>query len=72
MAAVDIVSEKVGKIDRWESPTNYDSQKNFFDRSAVETVIELVLKSRSTSVMIIKSAISVGYTEKVRAKYNTD
>lgn len=53
-------------------PTNYDSQKNFFDCSAVEHVIELVLKSRSTATMIIKSTIPVGYTESARKKYNTD
>lgn len=111
--AVDIVPEKVEKINNWNSPiqddyiekfmsehkernldltatidgasaystadfviiaapTNYDPQKNFFDCSAVEAVIDLVLKSSDTAVMIIKSTISVGYTEKVRAKFNTD
>ena len=54
------------------APTNYDPQKNFFDCSAVESVIELVLESSPTATMIIKSTIPVGYTEKVRAKYNTD
>lgn len=54
------------------APTNYDPQKNFFDCSAVESVIELVLASSDDAVMIIKSTIPVGYTEKVRAKYNTD
>ena len=53
------------------APTNYDSQKNFFDCSAVEAVIELVLKSNPDALMIIKSTIPVGYTESVRAKYNT-
>lgn len=53
------------------APTNYDSQKNFFDCSAVETVIELVLKVNSNAMMVIKSTIPVGYTESVRAKYNT-
>ena len=53
------------------APTNYDSQKNFFDCSAVETVIELVLKVNPDAMMIIKSTIPVGYTESVRAKYNT-
>lgn len=53
------------------APTNYDSQKNFFDCSAVESVIELVLKVNPNAMMIIKSTIPVGYTESVRAKYNT-
>ena len=113
VTAVDIVPEKVEKINNWKSPiqddyierfmaeheerkldltatidgvsayssadyviiaapTNYDPQKNFFDCSAVEAVIDLVLKSSDTAVMIIKSTIPVGYTEKVRAKFNTD
>ena len=54
------------------APTNYDPQKNFFDCSAVEAVIDLVLKSSDTAVMIIKSTIPVGYTESVRKKFNTD
>ena len=54
------------------APTNYDPQKNFFDCSAVESVIELVMASSDDAVMIIKSTIPVGYTEKVRAKYQTD
>ena len=54
------------------APTNYDPQKNYFDCSAVEAVIELVLKSSATATMIIKSTIPVGYTEAVRRKYNTD
>ncbi|MBR4341213.1 MAG: nucleotide sugar dehydrogenase [Lachnospiraceae bacterium] len=54
------------------APTNYDSVKNFFDCSAVESVIELVLKSNPNAVMVIKSTIPVGYTESVRKKYNTD
>ena len=53
------------------APTNYDSHKNFFDTSAVETVIELVLKVNPEAMMIIKSTIPVGYTESVRRKYNT-
>lgn len=53
------------------APTNYDSQKNFFDCSAVEAVIELVLKVNPDAMMVIKSTIPVGYTEGVRAKYNT-
>lgn len=113
VTAVDIVPEKVEKINNWKSPiqddyiekfmaeheerkldltattdgegayatadyviiaapTNYDPQKNFFDCSAVESVIDLVLKSSDTAVMIIKSTIPVGYTGKVRAKFNTD
>ena len=54
------------------APTNYDPQKNFFDTSAVETVIDLVLTSSPTATMIIKSTIPVGYTRKVREKFDTD
>ena len=113
VVAVDIVPEKVEKINKWESPiqdeyiekflaeheerhlsltattdgasaystadfviiaapTNYDPQKNFFDCSAVESVIDLVLKSSDTVMMVIKSTIPVGYTEKVRKQFNTD
>ena len=53
------------------APTNYDSKKNFFDCSAVESVIELVLKVNPNATMIIKSTIPVGYTASVREKYNT-
>lgn len=108
--AVDIISDKVEKINRKESPiqdayiekymtkmnleltattngpaayrdadfviiavpTNYDPIKNFFDCSAVETVIELVLKSSKSAIMVIKSTIPVGYTESVRKKYETN
>lgn len=113
VVAVDIVPEKVEKINKWQSPiqdeyiekylseheergldltattdaeaaygsadfviiaapTNYDPQKNFFDTSAVETVIELVMKSSSTAMMIIKATIPVGYTRRIREKYNTE
>lgn len=113
VTAVDVVPEKVEKINRWVSPiqddyiekylseheerkldlsattdgmsaytsadyviiaapTNYDSQKNFFDCSAVESVIEQVLQSSDQATMVIKSTIPVGYTERVRKKYNTD
>ncbi len=54
------------------APTNYDSKLNFFDCSAVEAVIELVLKVNPKATMIIKSTIPVGYTKSVREKYNTD
>lgn len=54
------------------APTNYDTEKNFFDTSAVEAVIELVLKSNPNAWMVIKSTIPVGYTESARKKYNTD
>lgn len=54
------------------TPTNYDPQKNFFDTSAVEAVIELVLANSDTATMVIKSTIPVGYTKRVREKYNTD
>ena len=113
VTAVDIIPEKVEKLNNWQSPiqddyiekflaehekrhldltattnaesaykdadfviiaapTNYDPQKNYFDCSAVEAVIELVLKCSDKAIMVIKSTIPVGYTEKVRAKYNTN
>ncbi len=53
------------------APTNYDSKKNYFDTSAVEEVIELVLKVNPNAIMVIKSTIPVGYTEFVREKYHT-
>lgn len=111
--AVDIVPEKVEKINKWESPiqdeyiekylaeheernlhlitttngasayasadfviiavpTNYDPEKNFFDCSAVEAVIDLVLKNSETAMMVLKSTIPVGYTKKVREQFHTD
>lgn len=113
VTAVDIVPEKVEKINNWKSPiqddyiekylkeheerklnltattdgasaystadyviiaapTNYDPQKNFFDCSAVESVISLVLEVSETAMMVIKSTIPVGYTERVREKFHTD
>ncbi len=113
VTAVDILPEKVEKLNNWESPiqdeyiekylreheerglnlsattdgasaykdadfviiaapTNYDPHKNFFDCSAVENVIDLVLKSSDKAMMIIKSTIPVGYTAKVREKFGTD
>ncbi|EFB75168.1 nucleotide sugar dehydrogenase [Subdoligranulum variabile] len=106
VTAVDILPEKVEKINRRESPiqddyiekylaekpldltatldaeaayrdaefvviaapTNYDSKKNFFDTSAVETVIDLVMKANPDAIMVIKSTIPVGYTEQIRRK----
>ncbi|MBQ7196236.1 MAG: nucleotide sugar dehydrogenase [Synergistaceae bacterium] len=53
------------------APTNYDPQKNFFDCSAVEEVIKLVLES-SNATIVIKSTIPVGYTKKIREKFNTN
>ncbi len=53
------------------APTNYDSQKNFFDTSAVEDVIRIVLRVNPTAVMVIKSTIPVGYTEQVREKFKS-
>lgn len=54
------------------APTNYDSRKNYFDTSAVENVIETVLSVNKNAIMVIKSTIPVGYTEKIRKKYNTE
>ncbi len=54
------------------APTNYDSQRNYFDTSAVESVIETVLRVNPSAIMVIKSTIPVGYTESVRRKYNCD
>lgn len=53
------------------APTNYDAKRNYFDTSAVESVIEEVLKVNKDAIMIIKSTIPVGYTESIRKKYNT-
>ena len=53
------------------APTNYDSKKNFFDTSAVEAVIKLVLQYNPDAIMVIKSTIPVGYTVSVREKFNT-
>ena len=110
VTAVDIVPEKVDKINRRQSPiqdeyiekylaekdlhlvatldaesaykdaeyvviaapTNYDSRLNYFDTSAVENVIETVLKVNPNAIMVIKSTIPVGYTESVRKKYHCD
>ena len=111
--AVDIVPEKVEKINKWQSPiqdeyiekflaeheerklnlsattdgdsayatadfiiiaapTNYDPQENFFDTSALESVIEQILKVNDHATLVIKSTIPVGYTRRIREKYNTD
>ena len=54
------------------APTNYDSQRNFFDTSAVESVIQLVIKYNPDAIMVIKSTIPVGFTAMVREKYHCD
>ncbi len=54
------------------APTNYDSQKNFFDTSAVEAVIQQVMGCNPTAIMVIKSTIPVGFTAMVREKYHSD
>ena len=54
------------------APTNYDSQKNYFDTSAVEAVIKLVMEYAPSAIMVIKSTIPVGYTLHVREKLNTE
>ncbi|MCQ5140778.1 nucleotide sugar dehydrogenase [Enterocloster bolteae] len=53
------------------TPTNYDSKKNFFDTSAVESVIDLVLKVNPSAIIVIKSTIPVGYTQSVCRKFHT-
>ena len=113
VVAVDVVPEKVEKINRWQShiqdeyiekfmaeheerklnltattdgdsayaaadfiiiaaPTNYDPQKNYFDTGIMESVIEQILKVNDHAALIIKSTIPVGYTKRIREKYNTD
>lgn len=54
------------------APTNYDSKKNFFDTSAVETVIETVIDVNPNAIIVIKSTIPVGYTEQIREKYQNE
>ncbi|MCR5718944.1 MAG: nucleotide sugar dehydrogenase [Lachnospiraceae bacterium] len=113
VTAVDVIPEKVDKINEWKSPiqddyiekffaeheerklslyattdgakaykdaefvviaapTNYDPQTNFFDCSAVESVIKLVLECNPKAMMVIKSTVPVGYTLNVRQQFNTD
>ena len=54
------------------APTNYDSKKNFFDTSAVEAVIQLVIRCNPEAIIVIKSTIPVGFTASVREKYHCD
>lgn len=54
------------------TPTNYDPEKNYFDTASIENVIEAVLSCNNKAIMVIKSTIPVGYTEALRAKYETE
>lgn len=54
------------------APTNYDSKKNFFDTSAVEAVVQLVMEYNPNAIMVIKSTIPVGYTESIRKKFGSE
>lgn len=54
------------------APTNYDSKKNFFDTSAVEAVIKLVIQYNPEAIMVIKSTIPVGHTASIREKFHCD
>lgn len=73
VATTDAVSAyKDAEIIIISTPTNYDEVKDYFDTSSVEAVIELVLATNKEAVMVIKSTIPVGYTERIREKYQTE
>jgi UDPglucose 6-dehydrogenase len=73
VATTDGISAyKTAEIVIISTPTNYDDEKDHFDTSSVESVIEQVLSCNENAVMVIKSTIPVGYTESVRAKYHTE
>lgn len=72
-ATVDATSAyKQAEIVVIAAPTNYDSQRNYFDTSAVESVIQQVMQVNPAAIMVIKSTIPVGYTESVRKKFGTE
>ena len=54
------------------TPTNYDPDKNFFDTSSIEAVLDIVTKVNPAAVIVIKSTVPVGYTAKIRERYGTD
>ena len=72
---VDVIAKKMRMINKCFSPIqdgDYDSKKNFFDTSAVEAVIQFVIRYNPDAIMVIRSTIPVGFTASVREKYHCD